>query len=115
MTSRERDRIKRLEDRCVWLEARIQENRKCAEYGYHRAELSAIRWAIERLTTEPSDVFDANRKLKLKIQRQALVIRKLLAYQHRIAVTDEEIEALADAAEASREGPFLTASPEAPK
>jgi hypothetical protein len=99
VNKRERRRIQRLERRCDWLEGRIaiRESRG-EEVRYDVAELSALRWAIERLKTSPEALWDLNRQLKEKIERQRLAIRKLIAYQHRIALTDNELDAVVDAA-----------------
>jgi uncharacterized coiled-coil protein SlyX len=98
MDKAEQKRLKRLERRCDWLEARIAigESRG-QEVSYDVAELSALRWAIRRITVGPEQVWELNRQLEQKIARQRLAIRKLVAYQQRIALTDDELDALVDA------------------
>lgn len=66
--------------------------------GFDIAELSALRWAIQRIQTPPDHLFDDNRRLQNRIQMQRKVIRNLVAYQHRIPLTDAELDALIDAA-----------------
>jgi len=69
--------------------------------SYDIAELSALRWAITRITTCPEQLWNLTRKLETKIARQRRVIRNLVAYQQRIAPTDNELDALIDAASLS--------------
>jgi hypothetical protein len=99
VTKRERSRVARLEKRCDWLEARIAiaaDKGRCLNFDV--AELSALRWAIERITTSPDALWDENRRLQAKITNQRMVIRNLVAYQQRISLSDEELDALIDAA-----------------
>ena len=104
MDKAEKKRLKRLERRCDWLEARIAigESRE-QDVSYDVAELSALRWAIRRITLGPEQVWELNRQLEQKIARQRLAIRKLVAYQQRIALTDDELDALVDAGSLSDE------------
>ena len=78
------------------------------------AELSALRWAIRRITVGPEELWDLNRHLEERIARQRRVIRNLVAYQQRIALTDDELEALVDAASLgdSSQGASGQSSPE---
>jgi len=68
--------------------------------SYDVAELSAaLRWAIRRITTAtPEQLWNLVRLLEEKIAKQRRVIRNLVAYQQRIALTDNELDALVDAA-----------------
>ena len=66
--------------------------------GYDIGELSALRWALNRITVASDQLWDLNRRLEQKIARQRRVIRNLVAYQQRIALTDNELDALIDAA-----------------
>jgi hypothetical protein len=59
--------------------------------------LSALRWVLKRITGTPEQLWDLNRQLENKIARQWRAIRNLVAYQQRIAVTDNELDALIDA------------------
>jgi hypothetical protein len=100
MDKSERKRLRRLERRCDWLEARIPigESRG-QDTCYDVAELSALRWAITRITTAtPEHLWNLVRQLEQKIARQRRAIRNLVAYQQRIALTDNELDALVDAA-----------------
>src|ERR1700693_4620153 len=100
MHKSERRRLKRLERRCDWLEARIAIGESRGEkVSYDVAELSALRWAIRRITTAtPEQLWKLILQLEEKIARQRRVIRNLVAYQQRIALTDNELDALVDAA-----------------
>jgi hypothetical protein len=92
-------RLKRLERRCDWLEARIAIGASRGRtLSFDVAELSALRWAMQRITVSQEQLWDMNSRLEQKIARQRRVIRNLLAYQHQIAVTDNELDALVDAA-----------------
>jgi uncharacterized coiled-coil protein SlyX len=99
MTKAEKRRLRRLERRCDWLEARVAIGESRGHnLSYDVAELSALRWAIRRITVGPEQLWDLNGRLEEKIAKQRLVIRNLLAYQQRIAVTDNELDAIVDAA-----------------
>ena len=100
MHKSERRRLKRLERRCDWLEARIAIGESTGyNMSYDVAELSALRWAIRRITTAaPEQLWNLIRQLEEKIARQRRAIRNLVAYQQRIALTDNELDALVDAA-----------------
>ena len=70
--------------------------------SYDVAELSALRWAIRRITTAtPEQLWNLIRRLEEKIAKQRRVIRNLVAYQQRIALTDNELDALVDAGSSS--------------
>ena len=99
MSSPKRRRLKRLERRCDWLEARIAigESKGC-EMSHDVAELSALRWAIEQLTHIQDELRTENRSLRSRIANQRKVIRNLVAYQQRIALSEEELDTLVDAA-----------------
>ena len=86
--------------RCDWLEARIAIGESRGEkVSYDVAELSALRWAIRRITTAtPEQLWNLVLQLEEKIAKQRRVIRNLVAYQQRIALTDNELDALVDAA-----------------
>ena len=102
MDKGERRRLRRLERRCDWLEARIAIGEARGDnISYDVAELSALRWVLRRITVTPEQLWDLNRQLENKIARQRRVIRNLVAYQQRIALTDNELEALIDAASLS--------------
>jgi uncharacterized coiled-coil protein SlyX len=100
MDRSERRRLKRLERRCDWLEARIAIGESRGEkMSYDVAELSALRWAIRRIkTATPEQLWNLVLQLEEKIARQRRTIRNLAAYQQRIALTDNKLEALVDAA-----------------
>ena len=100
MHKSERRRLKRLERRCDWLEARIAIGESRGEkMSYDVAELSALRWAIRRIkTATPEQLWNLVLQLEEKIAKQRRVIRNLVAYQQRIALTDNELDALVDAA-----------------
>jgi uncharacterized coiled-coil protein SlyX len=99
MHKSERRRLKRLERRCDWLEARIAIGESRGEkVSYDVAELSALRWAIRRVTATPEQLWNLILQLEEKIARQRRTIRNLVAYQQRIALTDNELDALVDAA-----------------
>jgi hypothetical protein len=105
MSKQERRRFKRLQRRCDWLEARIaiaEANGRRVDYDV--GELSALRWALERITMSPDDLWAECRVLQRKIANQRKVIRNLVAYQHRIALDDDELDALVDAAVLGDEG-----------
>ena len=100
MDMSETRRLKRLERRCDWLEARIAigESRG-KKMSYDVAELSALRWAIRRIkTATPEQLWNLVLQLEGKIARQRRVIRNVVAYQQRIALTDNELETLVDPA-----------------
>jgi uncharacterized coiled-coil protein SlyX len=103
MHKSERRSLKRLERRCDWLEARIAIGESTSEkVSYDVAELSALRWAIRRITTAtPEQLWNLIRQLEEKIARQRRAIRNLVAYQQRIALTDNELDALVDAGSSS--------------
>jgi len=99
MNKAEKRRLRRLERRCDWLEARIAIGESRGhDMSYDVAELSALRWAITRISVDPEQPYNLKLRLEEKIARQRRVIRNLLAYQQRIAVTDNELDALIDAA-----------------
>ena len=99
MDKEEKRRLKRLERRCEWLAARIALGESAGNsMAYDIAELSALRWAIERITIGAEQLRNRNAQLERKIANQRKLIRNLIAYQQRIALTDEELEALVDAA-----------------
>src|SRR5664279_2661884 len=99
MHKSERRRLKRLERRCDWLEARIAIGESRGEkVSYDVAELSALRWAIRRVTAAPEQLWNLILQLEEKIARQRRTIRNLVASQQRIALTDNELDALVDAA-----------------
>ena len=63
MNSTERKRLARLEKRCDWLEARITRGTaKKRDMSFDIAELSALRWAIERIQATPDEVCEKNRR-----------------------------------------------------
>jgi len=98
MSSPERRRLKRLQRRCDWLEARIAHGAsKGRDMSYDVAELSALRWAIEQLTTRRDELSNEKNRLQTKIANQRQAIRNLVAYQHRITLSEEELDALVDA------------------
>ena len=100
MHKSERRRLRRLERRCDWLEARIAMGESRGEkVSYDIAELSALRWAIKRImTVTPEQLWNLVLQLEERIAKQRRVIRNLVAYQQRIALTDNELDALVDAA-----------------
>ena len=99
MDKKGKRRLKRLERRCEWLAARISSGKSTGNRtDYDIAELSALRWAIERIAMGPEQLWTLNGQLERRIANQRKVIRNLVAYQQRIALTDEELEALVDAA-----------------
>jgi hypothetical protein len=102
MVKAEKRRLRRLERRCDWLEARIAIGESRGhDMSYDIAELSALRWAITRITITPEQLWELNRQLEGKIASQRRVIRNLVAYQQRIALTDNELDALVEAASSS--------------
>ena len=97
MSSRERDRLKRLERRCDWLLARIAigESRG-QDMAYDVAELSALRWLIDSFGTQYVDLVTENHTLKQRMINQRKALRILLARQHAGSLSDSELEALVD-------------------
>ena len=97
MSSRERDRLKRLERRCDWLLARIAigESRG-QDMAYDVAELSALRWLIDSFGTQHVDLVTENHTLKKTIYNQRKALRMLLARQHAGALSDNELNAIVD-------------------
>jgi hypothetical protein len=110
----ERGRLKRIERRCDWLEARVSIlHSEGVDAAYDLAELSALKWALELIrthcgeTVETVDWVKENRALQNRIAQQRRVIRNLVAYLHRIPLNDNELDAIVDAAN-QKESPELT-------
>lgn len=89
MSKKERARLRRLQRRCDWLQARIAigEDRG-KERSFDAAELSALKWAIERISTTPDELWMRVRQLEAKVLNQRQIIRDLVAQLHGI-VLDE--------------------------
>jgi hypothetical protein len=102
MSSRERNRLNRLERRCDWLLARIaigeSEGR---EMSWDTAEHSALRWLLAEFGRQHVDLVTENHQLKTKINNQRQEIRMLRARQQGMALSDNELEVLVDAAVAA--------------
>jgi hypothetical protein len=56
--NRERN-LETLERRCDWLAARIAQSTGIRDLTYGRAELSALRWAIQQIHQQRSDLLTA--------------------------------------------------------
>jgi len=63
VTRTERKRLARIQRRCDWLETRIARGTaKKRDMSFDIAELSALRWAIERIQATPDELCEKNRR-----------------------------------------------------
>ena len=95
--NKEEERLNRLRRRCQWLEARIAKAQgNGQDVSFDVAEASALRWAIERITTSPDELWDQNRKLQHRIYNQRKLIKHLMSRQQPSPPTEAEIDRLID-------------------
>jgi hypothetical protein len=95
--TKEEERLNRLKRRCEWLESRIAKAKtRGQDVSFDIAEASALRWAIERITTTQDELWAQNRKLQHRIYNQRKLIRHLLTRQQQVTPTDEELDAMVE-------------------
>jgi len=103
--NKEEERLDRLRRRSHWLETRIALSKaKGQDVSFDVAESSALRWAIERISTSTEELWAQNRKLQSRIYHQRKLIKHLLTRQQLVPPTDAEIDSLIAAQEATGQG-----------
>ena len=100
--SKEQERLNRLQRRRDWLEARVAKSKANGQdVSFDVGEASALRWAIERITTTHDDLWAQNRKLQQRIRNQRKLICLLLTRLQETAPSDAELDALTDGVESA--------------
>jgi hypothetical protein len=98
--TKEEERLNRLRRRCDWLEDRIAKSKaRGQDVSFDVAEASALRWAIERITTSEDELWAQNRKLQHRIYNQRKLIKHLLTQRQSTPPGEDELDSLIDGQE----------------